>query len=117
MGLVAISAEDPDIRSAYVYQYNAGIQRRIGKAWSAEVDYQGSAGHKLGLFVDEDQPYVTVNDPTKPGSSAPNVQTFPYPTFGALSTGIDAGNSIYNGVVRSEVPVLEGLFPASFLHP
>ena len=99
VGLVGISAEDQNIRSAYVYQYNMGIQRRLGRAWSIETDYQGSAGHKLGLFVDQNQPYVTVNDPTKPGSSAPNVQTFPYPTFGSLGTGIDAGNSIYNGVV------------------
>jgi len=99
VGLVGFNAEDPNIRSAYVYQYNAGIQRRIGRTFSAEIDYQGSAGHKLGLFVDQNQPYVTVNDPMKPGSVAPNVQTYLYPTFGSVGTGADIGNSIYNGVV------------------
>ena len=99
VGLVGFNAQDPNIRSAYIYQYNLGIQRRVGRQWSAEVDYQGSAGHKLGLFVDQNQPYVTVNDPTKPGSSAPNTQRFPYQTFGSVGTGVDVGNSIYNGVV------------------
>jgi hypothetical protein len=99
VGLVGFNAEDPNIRSAYVYQYNFGIQRRLGKEVSVEADYQGSAGHKLGLFIDQNQPYVTVKDSTQPGSSTPNVQTYPYPTFGAVSTGADIGNSIYNGLV------------------
>jgi hypothetical protein len=98
-GLVSLNGEDPNIRSAYLYQYNLGIQRRIGNNFSLEVDYQGSAGHKLGLFVDQNQPYVKINDPTKPGSQSPNIQTFPYPLFGPLGTGYDVGNSIYNGMV------------------
>ncbi len=99
VGLVSLNAQDPAIRSAYLYQYNLGVQRRIGNSFSLEVDYQGSAGHKLGLFVDQNQPYVTVNDPTKRGNQSPNVQVFPYPTFGAIGTGYDIGNSIYNGMV------------------
>ena len=80
VGLLTIDAEDPNIRSAYVYQYNFGIQRKFGQNWSFETDYQGSAGHKLGLFVNLNQPYVTVNNPNVIGAAAPNVQTFPYPT-------------------------------------
>ena len=49
VGLVGFSAEDPNIRSAYIYQYNFGIQRKIGQNLSFELDYQGSTGHKLGL--------------------------------------------------------------------
>ena len=99
VGLVGFSAEDPNIRSAYVYQYNFGIQRRLGQNFSLEVDYQGSAGHKLGLFIDQNQPTVIVKDPTQPGKVAPNQQIFPYPLFSAIGTGKDIGNSNYNGMV------------------
>jgi len=99
VGLISINAEDPNIRSAYLYQYNLGIQRKMGNNFSLEVDYQGSAAHKLGLFVDQNQPYVTVNNPLLRGNQAPNVQTFPYPLFGSIGTGYDIGNSIYNGMV------------------
>jgi len=98
-GVLSISAEDPNIRSAYLYQYNFGIQRRVGSSLSFELDYQGSTGHKLGLFVDQNQPRVVVRDPTKRGNQAPNEQFFPYPTFAAVGTGKDIGNSNYNGGV------------------
>ena len=98
-GLVSISAEDPNLRSAYIYQYNFGIQRRIGNDFSIEADYQGSSGHKLLLNIDLNQPYVTVVDPTKRGNQAPNVQVFPYPTFAGVNMGKDIANSNYNGLV------------------
>jgi hypothetical protein len=101
VGLVGFSAEDPNIRSAYIYQYNFGIQHRYGNNLSVEVDYQGSMGHKLGLFLDQNQPAVIVNDPTKAGNAAPNRQIYPYPTFGSIGTGYDIGNSHYNGVVTT----------------
>lgn len=88
VGIVSISAEDPDLRSAYLYQYNFGIQRRFGSAFSVEADYLGSAGHKLGLFVD-------LNQPTLVGTT----KVFPYPTFGPVGIGKDIGNSNYNGMV------------------
>ena len=99
VGLIALNAEDPNIRSAYLYQYNFGIQRRIANDFSLEVDYQGSTGHKLGLFVDQNQPAVTVNSLSVRGNQSPNVQTYPYPLFASISTGKDIGNSNYNGVV------------------
>lgn len=101
VGLVGFSAEDPNIRSAYLYQYNFGIQRRFAQSVSLEVDYQGSAGHKLGMFVDQNQPNVIVNDPNVIGKSAPNVQIYPYPTFGSIGTGVAIGNSHYNGMVTT----------------
>jgi len=110
-GLVSISAEDQNIRSSYLYQYSLGIQRRLGSAFSLELDYQGSSGHKLGLFVDVNQPTVTVNDPTKPGNQGKNVQTFPYPFFGSIGTGKDLGNSNYSGmVVTSRYQGRHGIF-------
>jgi len=99
VGLVGLSAEDQNLRSSYIYQYSLGIQRQLGNAFSVEVDYQGSAAHKLGLFIDENQPSVVVNDPTKPGNQAPNTQIFPNPFFGTIGTGVDIGNSNYNSAV------------------
>ncbi len=99
VGLVGFSAEDPNIRSAYLYQYNFGIQRLLTRELSLELDYVGSTGHKLGLFIDQNQPTVTVKDPTIIGNKAPNVQVYPYPTVGSVGTGISAGNSNYNGGV------------------
>jgi hypothetical protein len=101
IGLVGFSAEDQNIRSSYLYQYNVGIQRRLGESFSVEIDYMGSTGHKLGLFVDLNQPTVIVNNPAKRGNEAPNVQIYPYPTFGAIGTGKDIGNSNYNGAVTT----------------
>ena len=101
VGLVGFNAEDRNIRSAYVYQYNLGIQRKLGNNLSFEVDYQGSTGHKLGLFVDYNQPQVIVNNPALRGNQAPNVQIYPYPTFGGVTVGKDIGNSNYNGMVAT----------------
>src|SRR6266851_1900113 len=56
VGLVGLSAEDQNLRSSYIYQYSFGIQRQLGNAFSLEVDYQGSTAHKLGLFIDQNQP-------------------------------------------------------------
>ena len=98
-GLLTFNAEDPNLRSAYIYQYSFGIQRRIGSELSLEADYQGSTGHKLGTFDDQNQPRVIVRDPSVRGTQSPNEQVFPYPTFATVTTGVDSGNSNYNGVV------------------
>src|SRR5713226_5834004 len=88
VGLVGFSAEDPNLPSSYIYQYSLGIQRRLGSAFSLEADYQGSTGHKLGLFVDQNQPSLIAGQ-----------KIFPYPFFGSVGTGRDIGNSNYNGLV------------------
>src|SRR5437762_3695837 len=49
----------------YVYQFNFGIQRKLGQNVSVEADYQGSAGHKLTVLIDENEPAVIVRDPTR----------------------------------------------------
>lgn len=99
VGLLGLSAEDLNLASPYIYQYSLGVQRRLGLAFSVEVDYQGSTGHKEGLFLDLNQPTVTVRDSTKPGNTAPNTQTFRSPLFGSVGTGVDIGNSNYSGAV------------------
>jgi hypothetical protein len=65
VGVLNFQGVDPNLRSAYLYQYNLGIQRRLGDAFSIEADYQGSSGRKLGIFIDVNQPTVIVRDPAK----------------------------------------------------
>ena len=98
-GVLGFNAEDPNLRSAYLYQYSFGIQRKLGQEVSVEVDYQGSTGHKLGMFVNQNQPRVIVRDPTRRGPLAPNEQVFPYPSYGSVGMGKSVGNSNYNGMV------------------
>jgi len=98
-GLVSLNAQDPNLRNAYIYQYNFGIQRRLGQEFSIEADYQGSTGHKLLLNIDQNEPFVTVADPTRRGSQAPNVQLFPYQTLATISMGKNIANSNYNGLI------------------
>ena len=91
VGLVSISAEDLNLASSYLYQYSLGVQRRLGSAFSLELDYEGSAGHKLGLFIDQNQPKLVGGQ-----------RIFPYPFFGSVGTGVAIGNSNYNsGVVTA----------------
>jgi hypothetical protein len=98
-GVIGPSALDPYLRSAYIYQYNFGIQRRMGSSFSVEADYQGSSGHKLMVSIDQNQPLVIVNDLTKGGKVAPNEQIFPYPSFARITMGKDIATSHYNGLV------------------
>ncbi len=102
VGLVSLSAEDQNLRSSYIYQYSLGIQRQLGSAFSLEVDYQGSTAHKLGLFIDQNQPTPVVKDPTQHfAKGSPNYQIFPNPFFGSIGTGVDIGNSNYSSAVTT----------------
>jgi len=100
-GVLTFFALDPNFRSAYIYQFSFGIQRKLGQEFSAEVDYQGSAGHKLAVTGDLNQPAVIVRDPTRRGPVAPNEQVFPYNHFGGVTTGQSVGNSNYHGMVAT----------------
>jgi carboxypeptidase family protein len=99
VGVLSFNSIDPHIRSTYLYQYSLGIQRKLRNSFSVEVDYQGSAGHKLGMFVNINQPAVIVSDPSRRGPQAPNEQLYPYPKYGAITMGMNLGNSNYNGVI------------------
>ncbi len=98
-GLLGFNSIDPDIRSAYLYQYSFGIQRRLGHDVSVEIDYQGSTGHKLGIFMDQNQPQVIVRNAAVRGPLAPNEQVYPYPKYGSVGMGKSLSNSNYNGMV------------------
>ena len=99
VGVVSFQGVDPNLRSAYLYQYNLGMQRKLGNAFLIEADYQGSSGLKLGVFIDVNQPAVIVRDPSKRGPVAPNEQVFPDNHFGNVQLARSIGSSNYNGLV------------------
>jgi hypothetical protein len=99
VGVLTFQGLDPNLRSAYLYQYNLGVQRRAGAGWWVEANYQGSAGRRLGMFVDVNQPLVIVRDASRRGPVAPNEQVFPYNHFGQAQVAKSIGNSNYNGLV------------------
>jgi hypothetical protein len=99
VGVINFQGLDPNLRSAYVYQYNLGVQHRLGDAFSIEADYVGSSGRRLGIYVDVNQPAVIVRDPGKRGTAAPNEQVFPFNHYGKAQIAKSIGNSNYNGLV------------------
>ena len=101
VGLISFNAYDLNARTAYGYSWNFGIQQQIASSSSIDISYVGSAGHRLGMFVDTNEPAVVVRDPGARGSQAPNEQFFPYPHWAAVSLGSFQGNSIYHGLVVS----------------
>ena len=103
VGLVTFNGYDPHAPTSYTESWNFGIQREITRNSSIDVSYIGSAGHKLGVFVDANEPKVVIADSGFRGAQAPNSQFFPFPQWGALtgSYATFAGNSIYNGLVVS----------------
>ena len=101
VGLVSYNGIDVNTRTSYVYNWNFGIQRQIGPGSAIDVSYIGSAGHKLGLFWDANQPQVIVRNPGLRGTQAPNEQVFPFPQWASASIGADIGNSTYSGLVVS----------------
>jgi hypothetical protein len=62
---------------------------------SLDVSYIGSAGHKLGLFVDPNGPTAVIRHPGFRGSRAPIEQFFPFRQWGSVSQGTFQADSIY----------------------
>lgn len=101
VGLLSFNGVDPNIRSSYGYSYNLDLEQRLNKSMAFELQYIGSLGRKLGIFIDPNQPNVIVRNAALRGTQAPNEQVFPYNTYGSLSDsyGRDAVSSAYNGAV------------------
>jgi hypothetical protein len=98
-GVLTLQGLDPHLRSPYVQHYNFAIRKALGRSLLLEGAYQGSAGRKLGIYLDVNQPAVIVRDPTRRGTVAPNEQVFPYPQWGQVQIVKSVGNSNYNGAV------------------
>jgi hypothetical protein len=99
VGLVTFNGIDPNLRTSYGYNWNFGVQRQIGRSSALDISYIGSAAHRLGLFVDANEPNVIVRDPGLRGTQAPNEQFYPFPQWGGTGVAADVGNSTYHGLV------------------
>jgi hypothetical protein len=103
VGLVAFNGYDPNAPTSYAYNWNFSVQREITRTASVEVSYIGTAGHKLGIFIDANEPNVIVRDPGRRGDQAPNEQVYPFPQWGSLRGAYATfqGNSSFHGLVIS----------------
>jgi len=81
--------------------YALEIERQLGRDYAVDASYVGTLGRRLGVFVDPNEPFVTVNDPTKAGSATPNTRSFPFPQYEGIGLGAFGSNSNYNGAVFS----------------
>src|SRR5262249_21925446 len=79
--------------------YALEIERQVGRDVAVDASYVGTLGRRLGVFVDPNEPFVTVIDPTKNGSATPNRRFFPFPQYSGLGLGGFGSNSNYNGAV------------------
>jgi hypothetical protein len=115
-GTITFQGIDPNLRTAYVSHYSLAIQQPLGRWLRLDAAFQGSSGHKLGIFVDENQPAVIVRDPSRRGPVAPNEQVFPYPQWGQSQVLKSIGNSNYNGLVATlrSAPRKTGFFEFSW---
>src|SRR5713226_1971915 len=107
-GIVSFNAWQFDPATAYAMNYALEVERQIGNSFAAEISYVGSQGRKLGVFVDPNQPDVTINDPTVRGDSCNtatprvcNVRVFPFRQYAGIGLGSFTSNSNYNGMVAT----------------
>ena len=88
---------DLHTRTPYIYQYNLGLQRQLGKGLVGELNYVGSSSRKLTTQVDLNpiiQGTTTRILNTQPGLQIPNA-------FGAVLATSGAANASYNGLLAS----------------
>ena len=94
---------DPTNRSAYTVQWNANVQRSLGRSYLVEVAYTGSRSYN------EHKRY-NINQ-GRPGTT-PIATRVPYPAFqSAILYSSDAGWARFNGLsFRAEKRYSDGLF-------
>ncbi|MGA7522541.1 MAG: carboxypeptidase regulatory-like domain-containing protein [Acidobacteriaceae bacterium] len=80
---------DPD---PYVQQWSLGIQRQIGQAWAAEIDYVGTKSTHLDVIRDYNQPLI---------SGGVSTGVVPYTNFGQIEWTAPIGSGNYNGLQAS----------------
>ena len=98
-GILTFNAWDTNGKNAYAMNYGLEIERQIGTKYAVEASYVGTQGRRLGAFLDPNEPFVTVVDPTKRGTQLPNLRVFPFQQYAGMSLGTFAGSSNYNGLV------------------
>ncbi|MCC6587493.1 MAG: TonB-dependent receptor [Bryobacterales bacterium] len=80
----AMLAVDPNLRSAYIQQYNFQVQQQLPKDLVAKIGYVGNIGRRLDFSWNYNQPVPGpgANNPRRPlYGIAPNVTDVTYLTF------------------------------------
>lgn len=85
----SVQTVDVAIRTPYVWQWFAGVQRQLPGGWMGEVNYIGSAGRKL-LFRNEQNRFN--------GDRADGALNRVNQSFTSILHGNNAVSSIYNGL-------------------
>jgi len=98
-GILTFNGWDATGKTAYAMNYALEIERQIGTKYAVEASYVGTQGRRLGAFLDPNEPFVTVVDPTKTGTQKPNQRVFPFQQYAGIALGTFAGSSNYNGMV------------------
>jgi hypothetical protein len=98
-GILGFNAWDTTGSNAYAMNYTLEIERQIGRDYAVNASYVGTLGRKLGVFVDANEPFVSVKNAAQPGSASPNTRVFPFPQYAGLPIGTFAGSSNYSGMV------------------
>jgi len=81
---------DPDIKNAFVDQWNAGVEQQLGSNTMMEVDYVGSRGMRIPVTP-------TLGAATVPGPGDPTLrEIFPY--IAPSPNTVDWGRNWYNAL-------------------
>jgi hypothetical protein len=98
-------AQDPNQRTPYIQQYNAGVQYELMPDLVLDVAYVGNKGTKLNGFRNLNQRAVVTNPD---GSQSAGAR--PYPAFGDIQWMENRVNSSYNSLqMRLEKRFSDGL--------
>ena len=111
------SYRDPNMRAPYVMNWNAGIQKQIGRSYLLEVNYQGSSG--VGLLNRWDINAIPLDistDPVRLNTIRNAAQNFkPYPQFGNVFLYSNFGHSsFHSGTIKVEKRMSAGITFTSF---
>src|SRR4029077_4087733 len=70
-----------------------------------------------GIYVDNNEPNVIVQNQGFRGSQAPNQQVFPFPQWAGTAVASNLGNSTFNGLVVSGKMLLNDLLTMNRPYP
>ena len=89
---------NPDFRSAYNYNFNLNLEKKLGSNLLATIGYVGSQGRKLLIIRDENQPALgsTAAGTFAQNATRPFGAQFPY--YGAINEIDSAGTSNYSSL-------------------
>ncbi|HEY3456870.1 MAG TPA: TonB-dependent receptor [Bryobacteraceae bacterium] len=95
----ALQVYDPAYPTAQVQQYNAGVQRRLGRGVVATASFVGTKGTHLSDSRNINQPFPAEAAQVLAGVNVNRVR--PYPGYAQINQYFNGGNSNYNSLQAS----------------